>query len=1439
MVASALTVRISAQDNASATFAKVAGSAKSMGQALEGIGKSGSGLATLTDKIRAAEADLTSLGVTLAGFGGAGVAAFGVMANGAMQFESAMANVNSIARLSGAEMDSLQASVLALSRQLGAAPTGLAEALYDINSSGFEANDAMVILEKSAIAARAGLTQTSVAAKAVTSVLNAYGMEAEKAGDVSDVLFKTVDSGVITFEQLAGNLGRVLPVASALNISIEELGAGFAQLTLQGIGASEAETGLASLMQRALAPTQAMTDAVTEYGFASAEALIQSQGFAGYLDFLAQASGGSSEALSALLGDVTAVNAALALIGDSGAGYASALTEMNAAASDGAYTQEVLAIQTETTAAALARLGATLQSIGITMGNALTPFIGAAADGLTVLAEGFAGLPAPIQQTVAVMGALGSVATLAAGSFALVLPRIVAFRDAMIAVGGLRGIISALAAGAFSPLTIAITGAALAAVGLNEIFQNVEARASGVAKGVGLLADEVERLKLAAQPETAEQVQDIIDKIDEQIAFLSGSTLTELVEKGIFPEGTRLIDTVDLQNQLTDAAAQVDEFGAYVTESLAKLPPEAQAAYLDWINTLLSDITYGVEGTNLDEIINDVLTTPLSEVPGVMDAVTGAAGDMAAATDITSRSLLQTAQAAEQADSAMTGLFAEMANDSKEAGAAAGFAAARWAEFVDQMERGASAKQSSIDYMSEMAQAAQEFIAVFLDVTGAADFASQLNLTQLATDASLLAENLTDAAAALDNVQRVIIGNTDAIGQQMQGLADWAGTLIGDPGTWAEIDNLLSEGRISLEQYTAAQQAQTEIASANWQVQRDVLAIQAAQAPILAGAAESTAAYVQQLRELNDGYMDAATGAQDQLAALGWMDQAMQGQVQQVLEMATMLGDLGPAGAAAFDAMIAGIVATDPVMTAMLENLQLIDNVVRDQDGKVISYDVNLDGVEGAMSDIDQLKLSINALIETLGGEVPPLSLDVEGEEQLDDARATIDALPTDKQVGIDFDLPDGSLEDLVNQQGPVRVEGQLDLGDNPLGPLTGDGTGGPELPVSLKLNPPEGGIGALLAQAGLPAGDGTGGPPLTVPIDADTAPAQETIGQIGAVVPRVTAPVDADTEPAKAMIGRLGDDVAPVTVPVRFDMSGWGSEKDGGLPSDFGAEAIEISVTITGADEAAAQLAIAQAAAAALDAQPIDLTVTGEGWQTAADNIEALIGAAQTLDSQAIDLTVTGQGWQTAFDNIQQVTTAAQALDAISPSVDVSTPGAAIATTMLSGVTGAANSIPDSASVTVSAPGAAAAASALYAVASAANSIPSSVSTTVTTNVVTAYSTIGSPAGFTAVRHGGIPAFAGGGLFRAGEAGYEQAVYPGGLTVGLPTDGLYATRQAPYVRPANAVQGGGGLTLNVTVAGNVYGITDLTERIAAEMLPALASELQTHTTAITGGLSR
>ncbi|KKM23183.1 hypothetical protein LCGC14_1617750, partial [marine sediment metagenome] len=48
-----------------------------------------------------------------------------------------------------------------------------------------------------------GITSTLVAVNAITTVLNAYGMEADRASHVSDLLFQSVKGGKINFEQLA------------------------------------------------------------------------------------------------------------------------------------------------------------------------------------------------------------------------------------------------------------------------------------------------------------------------------------------------------------------------------------------------------------------------------------------------------------------------------------------------------------------------------------------------------------------------------------------------------------------------------------------------------------------------------------------------------------------------------------------------------------------------------------------------------------------------------------------------------------------------------------------------------------------------------------------------------------------------------------------------------------------------------------------------------------------------------------------------------------------------------------------------------------------------------------------------------------------------------------------------------------------------------------
>lgn len=303
------------------------------------------------------------------------------LAGAGLDFEANMANVNSIAQMSGGEIDALSQQVLDLARNPAIidGPAKLSAGLYDIYSSGFQGADALNILETSAKAATAGMTTTDVASRAVTSALNAFGLQATDAGRVSDVMFQTVNKGVITFDQLANNLGNTMPIANALGLSIEDLGASYALMTLKGVSASQAETQIAALMRTALNPTQAMTDAMVQYGDGTAEATIANRGFAGFLDVINKAAGGNKEKMMEMLGTQEAMNAALILGAEDGQDYAAMLEEMMGASEGAGATNEALAKQMESARFKIAEAKKQVEILAVTLMGLLAPAIGAAA----------------------------------------------------------------------------------------------------------------------------------------------------------------------------------------------------------------------------------------------------------------------------------------------------------------------------------------------------------------------------------------------------------------------------------------------------------------------------------------------------------------------------------------------------------------------------------------------------------------------------------------------------------------------------------------------------------------------------------------------------------------------------------------------------------------------------------------------------------------------------------------------------------------------------------------------------------------------------------------------------------------------------------------------------------------------------------------------------
>lgn len=387
--------------------------------ATQGAAEAKRDIASVGDSVERAGASSRVVGGVFMAASAAIGGAFAYGVTEAISFGEAMANVNSIAQVTTAELEKMAQQVIQISSETGQSAETLAMGLYEINSSGFAGADGMHILEVSANAANAGLTTTAVSAKAITAVLNAYGMSAEEAGHVSDVLFQTVNDGVITFEQLSANMGNTLPMASALGVSIEELGAAYANMTLAGVPAAQAETQIASLMRSALNPTTALTEATQAYGYESVEALIAAEGMVGYLDMLTQASGGSTEQMYELLGTQEAVNAALLLGGENLAAYNEEVARMEASSEGLGATQKALAKQMESTAFSLRLLKTNIQAAAIAIGTQLEPAIRFVAEGLTGLIKGFLDLSPAVQRVIGVVAGITGILAAAAGAWAL------------------------------------------------------------------------------------------------------------------------------------------------------------------------------------------------------------------------------------------------------------------------------------------------------------------------------------------------------------------------------------------------------------------------------------------------------------------------------------------------------------------------------------------------------------------------------------------------------------------------------------------------------------------------------------------------------------------------------------------------------------------------------------------------------------------------------------------------------------------------------------------------------------------------------------------------------------------------------------------------------------------------------------------------------------
>jgi len=239
------------------------------------------------------------------------------------KFERAMSEVWTITDLSREAMHGYGREVQRFAMQYGVDATDTAKALYQTISAGIPQDSAMLVLSESMKFAKASLTDAADAVDLVTTVMNSYRLEADQAQAVSDSLFTTIRLGKTTGSELAGSLGRVVPVAAAANVGLTDLNAAMVLLTRSGLSTEEAVTSLRALIQAVVAPSDGAAEAIERLGLSmfNEQALGTEGGIFRLLEELQEKSDGTVEELSELIPNIRGLLAALAAgaqLGDAG-----------------------------------------------------------------------------------------------------------------------------------------------------------------------------------------------------------------------------------------------------------------------------------------------------------------------------------------------------------------------------------------------------------------------------------------------------------------------------------------------------------------------------------------------------------------------------------------------------------------------------------------------------------------------------------------------------------------------------------------------------------------------------------------------------------------------------------------------------------------------------------------------------------------------------------------------------------------------------------------------------------------------------------------------------------------------------------------------------------------------------------------------------------------
>lgn len=411
------------------------------------------------------------------------LAAGAASAKMAMDFEDSMAKVSTIADATEVPMDEMQKAILDLSNQTGISSEEIAQNVYDSISAGQKTGDAVNFVSNSTKLAKAGFADAGAALDVLTTIMNAYGLKASEVTNVSDMLIQTQNLGKTTVADLASSMGKVIPTANAYGVSLDELCAGYAIMTANGVATAESTTYMNGMLNELGKSGTNVSETLKEKtGKTFKELMDSGMSLSDVLKIISDAATENNKSFGDMWSSSEAGKAGMILLGDSAENFNGVLEQMQNSAGATNTAFEKLDTNSTKIKKATNELKNDAIDIGTTLMEELAPIIENIAEKISQFTEWFNGLSESEKQMIIQIGLIVA----AIGPLLIVLGTVVSSGAKIIGgipviAKGLSGLFGIIAA---NPVLAIITAIAIAVFAL---WTNCDEFREGVLEGIDII----------------------------------------------------------------------------------------------------------------------------------------------------------------------------------------------------------------------------------------------------------------------------------------------------------------------------------------------------------------------------------------------------------------------------------------------------------------------------------------------------------------------------------------------------------------------------------------------------------------------------------------------------------------------------------------------------------------------------------------------------------------------------------------------------------------------------------------------------------------------------------------------------------------------------------------------------------------------------------------